>query len=88
MIGFCLRLFRSIKAGVLHLHSQRCDDNKGKKKKVIVKKKLLMSSECYFHFSIIILNIVYLTLQFHLMFSFYRGDVSSPGYFHVAAVGV
>lgn len=59
-----------------------------KKKKVIVKKKLLMSSECYFHFSIVILNIVYLTLQFHLMFSFYRGDVSSPGYFHVAAVGV
>ena len=47
-----------------------------------------MSSECYFHFSIIILSIVYLTLQFHLMFSFYRGDVSSPGYFHVAAVGV
>lgn len=59
-----------------------------RKKKVIVKKKLLMSSECYFHFSIIILNIVYLTLQFHLMFPFYRGDVSSPGYFHVAAVGV
>lgn len=59
-----------------------------KKKKVIVKKKQLMSSECYFHFSIVILNIVYLTLQFHLMFSFYRGDVSSPGYFHVAAVGV